>query len=305
MGVEVAVAVAAGIGAITGIGSGVMGLNQAAEAEEANSKAAQASKELMEEAARKAEVEFMQTLNVPLDAYNQQYENQLQSQQQSLQALQEGDSRNLAAGVGAVGAAATAAQENTRIAQGKELFSLRKMQAEEQQSINEDLKDMNVGAAADQQQMARDAQEQSNAAKRSAVAGFGQAASSAAALVPLYAKSANDKIAGKIAGQLSTDAKTGLGGRMVANKAYGDGTYYNKVSKPLMDDPNNVGGPKIANPDYNKDEAALYAPTIMSNAINNQAVIDKLSSTYDRKELKKFYADNNYDSKFYDQFYNN
>ena len=125
MGVEVAVAVAAGIGAITGIGSGVMGLNQAAEAEEANSKAAQASKELMEEAARKAEVEFMQTLNVPLDAYNQQYENQLQSQQQSLQALQEGDSRNLAAGVGAVGAAATTAQENTRIAQGKELFSLR------------------------------------------------------------------------------------------------------------------------------------------------------------------------------------
>lgn len=293
MGIELIVG---GIGALAGIGSGVMGLNQANEAQEANSKAQKASEELMEEAGRKAEVEFMQTLNVPLDAYNQQYKNQLQSQQQSLQALQEGDSRNLAAGVGAVGAAATTAQENTRIAQGKELFSLRKMQAEEQQSINEDLKDMNVGAAADQQQMARDYSEQANAATRSAVAGFGTAASSVASAMPLYFESASDKTAAEIAKSLDPNQ---LKGKEIANPAFKE-EYYKKVSEPKITGANGV---EIDNPDYDPELAKLYGPKIIGKALTQQSIVDRLTQQFSRKQLKEKKKANVYDKNFYDMLY--
>ena len=160
----------AATGVLVSATSAGMSFSQAAKAKRQGEKAQAASKKLMKEAERKAEVEFFQKLNVPLDAYGKEYEQNLQVQQQGIQALQEGDSRNLAAGIGRVGAAATEANENTRIGMGKEMFELEKMQVQEQSDINQDLKDMKVGAAADQQQIARDADEARAAAMQQGVA---------------------------------------------------------------------------------------------------------------------------------------
>ena len=163
-----------------------MSFSQAAKQKKIASKANKATDRLMKEAERKAEVEFMQKLNVPLDAYDRQEERNIQSQQQNIEMLQQGDPRNVLAGLGSVGAGATNSAEQNRIAKGKELFALQQMQVQEQSDINQDLKDMKVGAAADQQMRSRDAQEASAAAMQQGVASVGQAVGSAASVVPLF-----------------------------------------------------------------------------------------------------------------------
>jgi hypothetical protein len=193
------------IGATTGLAAMGMSFKQAADAKSAEATAMASSKKLMEEAKELAEKDYLQGLNVPLDAYGKEYEQNLQLQQQSIQALQESDPRNLAAGLGRVGAVATDANEDTRIAMGKELFGLEKIQQEEKSRINQDLKDMSVGAAADQQMIARDAAEARNSAIQGGFQGLGQVANSVASLAPLYSVSAEDKFANGFTDTLTDD----------------------------------------------------------------------------------------------------
>ena len=81
----------------------------------------------MSEAKAKAEKDYFAGLNVPMDAYEAEFETNLAQQQQAVEALQEGDARALAAGVGRVGAQAQAGAEQTRIKMGEEISDLNKM----------------------------------------------------------------------------------------------------------------------------------------------------------------------------------
>ena len=215
----------AATGVLVSATSAGMSFSQAAKARRQGEKAQAASKKLMKEAERKAEVEFFQKLNVPLDAYGKEYEQNLQVQQQGIQALQEGDNRNLAAGIGRVGAAATEANENTRIGMGKEMFELEKMQVQEQSDINQDLKDMKVGAAADQQQIARDADEARAAAMQQGVASVGSAVQGAAAAIPLFPKSAMDNRANKLADQIMASGNPDIMNKTAANPNFNQAEF--------------------------------------------------------------------------------
>ena len=215
----------AATGVLVSATSAGMSFSQAAKAKRQGEKAQAASKKLMKEAERKAEVEFFQKLNVPLDAYGKEYEQNLQVQQQGIQALQEGDNRNLAAGIGRVGAAATEANENTRIGMGKEMFELEKMQVQEQSDINQDLKDMKVGAAADQQQIARDADEARAAAMQQGVASVGSAVQGAAAAIPLFPKSAMDNRANKLADQVMASGNPDIMNKTAANPNFNQAEF--------------------------------------------------------------------------------
>jgi len=215
----------AATGVLVSATSAGMSFSQAAKAKRQGEKAQAASKKLMKEAERKAEVEFFQKLNVPLDAYGKEYEQNLQVQQQGIQALQEGDNRNLAAGIGRVGAAATEANENTRIGMGKEMFELEKMQVQEQSDINQDLKDMKVGAAADQQQIARDADEARAAAMQQGVASVGSAVQGAAAAIPLFPKSAMDNRANKLADQIMASGDPNIMNKTAANPNFNQAEF--------------------------------------------------------------------------------
>ena len=64
----------AATGVLVSATSAGMSFSQAAKAKRQGEKAQAASKKLMKEAERKAEVEFFQKLNVPLDAYGKEYE---------------------------------------------------------------------------------------------------------------------------------------------------------------------------------------------------------------------------------------
>lgn len=186
------------VAAATGLASFGMGLGNAAKARNAQAKAERESKVLMEEAERKAEKNFYEGLNVPLDAFNAQFEQQLQQQQQGLQALQEGDARAVASGVGRVGALAGQQGEQTRIAMGEALYANNKMKADAKQNVNQQLIKMNVGQAADQNMMRRDAMRQENQGMQQAMSGLGSALSAGNDMVNLYQGDENTRAFGKL-----------------------------------------------------------------------------------------------------------
>jgi len=254
------------VGIATGLASAGMSFSQAAKASDAESKALKASEELMEEAKKEAEVRYLEGLNVPLDGYDEEARANLQAQQQGLQALQEGDPRNLAAGVGRVGAAATLTNEGIRNDKNRELYDLEKAQVLEQQAIGQDLKDMAVGAAADQQMISRDAAENKAAAQQSAFAGIGQAASSAASLVPLYAKSKTDRDISDILGNTDTANM-----RIMGDNPNSNSNLFEKYT---------LAG--------NNSEASKYAPQISgSAAMSNSQIMQEITAMgYTAEELR-------------------
>ena len=258
----------AATGVLVSATSAGMSFSQAAKAKRQGEKAQAASKKLMKEAERKAEVEFFQKLNVPLDAYGKEYEQNLQVQQQGIQALQEGDNRNLAAGIGRVGAAATEANENTRIGMGKEMFELEKMQVQEQSDINQDLKDMKVGAAADQQQIARDADEARAAAMQQGVASVGSAVQGAAAAIPLFPKSAMDNRANKLADQVMASGNTDIMNKTAVNP---------NANKAEFDRLTALGDPK---------KASLFAPTT-SVPRGRSEILNAITQNYSKDQINR------------------
>jgi len=151
------------------------------------------SEELMDEAKKLAEKSFADGLSVPLDAYDQETEANLAATTQVVESLQEGDARNLAAGVGRVASVNTEANENIRIAKAEKMYGLDLLKTEEQSAINQDMKDIAVGAAIDQNLIARDKREAEAAANQNIVAAGGQMLKSGASLVPLFSDNKVDK----------------------------------------------------------------------------------------------------------------
>ena len=185
-----AVVTAAVIGVAGAVVSATQSFQAAADAKEASSQADTAAAEAMADAKRKAEKDAYSGLAIPLDAYEAEFENNLQTQTQSVEALQEGDARGLAAGVGAIGAQATNAAEGTRIEMGEEISDLNMMKAESKDSINQQLIEMDVANAREQNQRRADADafraQSINPGINSVTSGL----QSAASIVPLYK---NDK----------------------------------------------------------------------------------------------------------------
>ena len=143
-------------------------------------------------------------LNVPLDAYEKQREMSVLGSQTAMQALQEGDPRNLAAGVGAVGQVASAADEKMRIGLAADLYENREMKADKRADINEQLVNMNLGQAKQFKQEAQDATESANAAVIAGVQGIGEAAAVGAQATPLFGKGKDAKQIKDIAASLKT-----------------------------------------------------------------------------------------------------
>ena len=184
-------AVTAAVIGIVGSGvSAVQSFQAASDAKEASSQADTAAAEAMADAKRRAEKDAYSGLAIPLDAYEAEFENNLQTQTQSVEALQEGDARGLAAGVGAIGAQATNAAEGTRIEMGEEISDLNMMKAESKDSINQQLIEMDVANAREQNQRRADADAFRAQSINSGINSVTSGLQSAASIVPLYK---NDK----------------------------------------------------------------------------------------------------------------
>ena len=184
MAIGTAATIGVGVSAI----SSVLSFAQAAKQSSMASKARKASEKLVADARKKAEKDYYEGLNVPLDAYGEQFAQNMANQQQTIQALQEGDTRNLIGGVQGLTAAAAAANEQTRIGLGQELYANRKMKADSKQNINQQLIDIDAGQAADQSQISRDAAQAGTAATQSAISGLVSAGLTIGEGMDLYGK---------------------------------------------------------------------------------------------------------------------
>ena len=149
-----------------------------------------------------------------------QFENQLAGQKQAIEALQEGDARNLAAGVGRVGAQQAELGEQTRIAMGEEISDLNMMKAESKDAINQQLIEMDVAQAREQNQRKADADALRNQSIQQGIAGVGSLVGQIGDAAPLFSQSGATRRGAKLAKQ----SQIGKGDMT-------DAQYQNKLSE--------------------------------------------------------------------------
>ena len=199
--------------AVVGIGSAVvstgMSFSAAAKEKRAGEDARKEAKQAMVDAKAKASKDFYEGLNVPLDAYEAEFENNLAVAQQNTEALQEGDARSLAAGVGRIGAAAGANAEGTRIAMGEQISDLQATKAQSKDAVNQQLLEMDVANAKEQKQIAAEADLNRSKNIQAGIAGIGSSVNAIAGAVPLFGKAGG--AAAKAAGAAAQGAGGGAG----------------------------------------------------------------------------------------------
>ena len=183
-----AVATAAAVGVAASAGGAIQSFSQAAKQGRLAEDAARASKKAMAEAKAKAEKNFYAGLNVSTEAYDKAFENNLATQQQNIQALQEGDPRNLAAGVGLVQQSSDATTDATRLALQKDLEANAKMKAQAKDAINQDLKKIDLGYAKDQDLIAKESSAASAAAMSQGISGIVNTGAAIGNVAPLFGK---------------------------------------------------------------------------------------------------------------------
>tara|TARA_R110002012_G_scaffold60836_4_gene159365 strand:+ start:7110 stop:7904 length:795 start_codon:yes stop_codon:yes gene_type:complete len=178
--------------AVVGIGTSLvstgMSFSNAAKQKRAAEDADKAAKKAMADAKSKASKDFYEGLNVPLDAYEAEFENNLAVAQQNTEALQEGDARALAAGVGRVGAQAGANAEQTRIAMGEQISDLQETKAQSKDAVNQQLLQMDVANAREQQQRKNVAEAARAQSIQQGIQGIGSSVNAIASAVPLFSK---------------------------------------------------------------------------------------------------------------------
>jgi len=187
MGVATSIAVGSAI-----IGAG-LSFNQAANARRAQRKADADAARYLADARKKAEKDYFAGLNVPLDSFEAELENNLQTTTTAIEALQEGDARALAAGVGKVGAQAQQNAEDVRIDMGEQMFALDKMKAENRDDINQQLIAMDAAVAQDAAKRAADADAQVASANTAGLNSLTSGLMTGLQASPLYGKSKADR----------------------------------------------------------------------------------------------------------------
>ena len=205
-----AVTTAAVIGVAASAGGAINSFSQSAKQGRKSEEAEAAAKKAMAAAKAKAEKNFYAGLNVSTEAYDAAFQNNLQAQTQNIQALQEGDSRNLAAGVGLVQQASDASTNTTRLALQKDLEANEKMKADAKDAINQDLKRIDLGYAKDQDKVAKESAAASAQAMSQGISGIVSTAGQAAQLAPLFGGKATTAAEQAYLDRMAADKEAGL-----------------------------------------------------------------------------------------------
>jgi len=171
------------VGTLTSVG---MNLSSAAKQSKAQSAAEQAAAEAAAKAEAEYQREFAGGVQLPMEAYQQAGREGTAQQMQALQALQESDTRSLAAGVGKVQAAATEAQTGITEQMRQDLFSLESAQMEEKMANRDQIAKMNQERAIGAQKAAANAQAAKTAAITGAISGVASLGEQIVKAAPLF-----------------------------------------------------------------------------------------------------------------------
>lgn len=192
----IATSTAIGLGIAAASTAASVGMNLSAAAKQ--SKAADAAQQAASEAAAAAEAEyqkeFMGGVKLPMEAYQQAGREGTAQQMQSLQALQEADTRSLAAGVGKVQAEATNQQAGVTEQMRKDMLSLESAQAEEKMANRDQIAKMNQDRVIGAQTASANAEAARANALASAVSSVGNLAGQASQAATLYDKTGETSV---------------------------------------------------------------------------------------------------------------
>ena len=170
----------------SGVASAIGGFTNAAKQKKAAQAAEKEARKSMAAARKRADERVYDMITIPQEAYEMEYETQLQSDIQALSALQEADSRALAGAVGKVGAQQTQEAAKTRQAMADELFNIEKMKADEEASIKQQQIAMDVAEAQMADQRAYEAEQARQQALTQGFGGLTQAATAGFEAMELF-----------------------------------------------------------------------------------------------------------------------
>lgn len=187
---------AAGAAAIsTAIGATTTGISfaQAGKQKDAQRKAERDANRKMNDARKKLEVNYMDSLSIPLEAYEREME-ALNVQAATLtQAAVEGDQRGAGAVAGRIAQAGQEAVSQQRTAMAKDLYNLEAATAEEDARLRDIGVSLDLGEVEGAQLAAADASRARADAINQGITGIGNTLQSGMDAVPLYQKSAGQK----------------------------------------------------------------------------------------------------------------
>jgi len=179
--------IAAGVGIAASVGGAAMSFSQANKQKKLQKEAEAEADKAMAEAEKKLSVNYMNALSVQKEPYELQREAMLAQGTQATDAAQESE-RGAAAGAGRVQMAQNEAQGAIRTDMGKELTDIERLKVAEESRLRDLLTQMKLGEVEGAQMAARNAQEMAAQATTQGFEGLTSAATQAANLVPLYAK---------------------------------------------------------------------------------------------------------------------
>ena len=165
------------------------------------------------EARKRLEVNYLDELSIPKEAYELERDALLSAGAQALQAGVEGSQRGAAATAGRVAMAQNKGQAAVRTAMGQEFFGLEKMQAQEDSR----LRDLNAGLDLRELEGAQAAGQAAGLARQeqmqNAVEGVGSLIKGVGAAIPEYQKGADGRAVSKLNRQFNRAQRKGeIGG---------------------------------------------------------------------------------------------
>ena len=182
----------AGLAGPIGLATQIFGVGlsiaQSIDARKKARDAERASTELLEQAKTRLDVNRMEGVQVPLEAYQMAARETTAQTQQALEGLREADTRTLAAGVGKLSEASGAVTEQQRQAMGQNIYQRDVDIATEQSSIDGMMGSISLEEAAGAELRRAEKEEDAQKSLQSAATGAGQALLTAAQMPQLYSQ---------------------------------------------------------------------------------------------------------------------
>jgi hypothetical protein len=183
--------IAAGVGIAATVGSTAMSFTQANKQKKLQSQAEAEADKAMAAARGRLDVNYMEALSVQKEPYELQREAMISQGAQALEAGKESE-RGPAATAGKVQMAQNEAQGGIRADMSKELTEIERLKVAEESRLRDLQTQLDLGEVEGAQMAARNAQEMAAQATTQGWEGVTSAATQAANLIPLYAKSGAD-----------------------------------------------------------------------------------------------------------------
>lgn len=184
-----AVATAAAVASLAiSAGTTTASFIQAGKQKKAQRKAEREASKKMASARRSLEKNYMESLSIPLEAYEREMEAIQVQTAQATQAAVEGSQRGVAATAGQVQQVASEAQAEQRTKMAEDLFNLEAATAEEASRLRDIGVNLDLAEAEGAQMAAADAARARSQAIQQGIEGVGNTVQAGLSLVPLYQK---------------------------------------------------------------------------------------------------------------------